>query len=172
MPTIEIASINSTGLNLNSENFKIAIIEETKLESHRGLFYDLLKTQLGTIVHIGNPDFKNDKDGEFFAGEIVNWDFEPGEIIIPQVESTDNHYNLGSNQQFRFQLLREYSLDIDRILKTALEKSPIKRVCFLSDYQFGPEKANQEVIYTISDFWNLHNSEGLVFNTLYEMYGK
>ena len=45
MPTIEIASINSTGLNLKSEDFKVAIIEENKLVSHRGLFYDFLKTQ-------------------------------------------------------------------------------------------------------------------------------
>ena len=172
MPTIEIASINSKGLNLKSEDFKVAIIEENKLVSHRGLFYDFLKTQPGAIVHIGNPDFKNDEDGGFFAGEIVNWGYEPGEIIIPQIETTNNEFNSGANQQYRFQLLREYSLDIDRILKTALEKSPIKRVYFLSDYQFGPEKANQEIIYTISDFWNLHNNEGLVFNTLYEMYGE
>jgi len=44
MPTIEIASINSTGLRLNQADFDVAIIEENKLESHRGLFYDLLKS--------------------------------------------------------------------------------------------------------------------------------
>jgi hypothetical protein len=38
MPTIEIASIKSKGLNIDQNNFEIAIIEENKLESHRGLF--------------------------------------------------------------------------------------------------------------------------------------
>ena len=50
MPTIEIASINSTGLGLNQADFDVAIIEENKLESHRGLFYDLLRQQNGVIV--------------------------------------------------------------------------------------------------------------------------
>lgn len=172
MPTIEIASIDAIGLNLNPAEFDVATIEETKLESHRGLFYDLLIKQSGVMVHIGNPDFKNNKDGVFFAGEIINWDFEPGDIVIPQTKSTYDKENLGANQQFGFQFLNEYKADIDRILKTALEKSPIKRICFLSDYQFGPEKANKEIIYTVSDFWNLHNNQGLVFNTLYEMYGE
>lgn len=71
MPTIEIASIKSTGLGLNQADFDVAIIEENKLESHRGLFYDLLRKQSGVIVHIGNPDFKDDKEGGFFAGQII-----------------------------------------------------------------------------------------------------
>jgi hypothetical protein len=67
MPTIEIASLNSTGLGLDQADFDVAIIEENKLESHRGLFYDLLRQQNGVIVHIGNPDFKDDKEGVFFC---------------------------------------------------------------------------------------------------------
>ena len=69
MPAIEIASINSTGLRLNQADFDVAIIEENKLESHRGLFFELLRQQSGTIVHIGNPDFKYDKEGGYFAGQ-------------------------------------------------------------------------------------------------------
>lgn len=65
MPTMEIASINSIGLALNQADFDVAISEENKLESHRGLFYDLLRQQKGVIVHIGNPDFKIDKEGVF-----------------------------------------------------------------------------------------------------------
>ena len=101
MPTIEIASINSTGLGLNQADFDVAIIEENKLESHRGLFYDLLRQQNGVIIHIGNPDFKDDKEGGYFAGAIVDWDFEPGDIIIPEFDENDPTYNSGANQQFR-----------------------------------------------------------------------
>jgi hypothetical protein len=172
MPTIEIASINATGLGLSQAEFDVAIIEEAKLMSHRGLFYELLNKQKGTIIHIGNPDIKNSNEGGFFAGEIIDWDFEPGDIIIPVAASSDESDNSGANQQFQFKFLNQFKSDIDKLLRTALDKSPIKRVCFLTDYQFGPEKANTEIIYTISDFWTLHDNEGLTFNTMYEMYGR
>ncbi len=62
-------------------HYEITIIEESELESHRGLFYELLRQQNGTIVHVGNPDFKNQKDGGFYAGEIVDWSIDPNEEI-------------------------------------------------------------------------------------------
>jgi len=172
MPTIEIASINSTGLGLNQADFDVAIIEENKLESHRGLFYNLLRQQNGVIVHIGNPDYKVDKDGGYFAGAIVDWNFEPTEIFFPEFDENDPTDNRGANQQFKFKFLDQYKPDIDKLLKVALEKSPIKKVYFLTDYQFGPEKENIEIIFTISDFWTRHDNEGLNLNTMYEMYGQ
>ena len=172
MPTIEIASINSTGLDLKQADFDVAIIEENKLESHRGLFSDLLKKQNGTIIHIGNPDFKDDKDVGFFAGQIIDWNFESGDITIPEFDANDPIKNIGSNQQFKFKFLRQYKSDIDKILKRALDSSSIKKVYILTDYQFGPEKANAEIIFTIADLWKRHDNEGLVFNTVYELYGQ
>jgi hypothetical protein len=96
---------------------------------------------------------------------------EPSDIIIPEVDPKDPTDNSGENQQFRFKFLKKFKPDIDTLLKIALEKSPIKKVCFLTDYQFGPEKASTEIIYTISDFWKQHDDEGLHLNTMYEMYG-
>jgi len=171
MPTIEIISFNSTGLGLNQAEFDVAIIEEKKLESHRELFHDLLLQENGVIVHIGNPDFKDDKESSFFAGQIIDWDFEPTKIFFPEIDENDPIDNRGAKQQFRFKFLDKYKLDIDKILKIALDKSPIKKVCFLSDYQFGPESGKTEIIYTITDFWTQHDNEGLSLNTLYEMYG-
>ena len=172
MPTIEIASIHSTGLGLDQADFDVAIIEENKLESHRGLFYDLLRQQNGVIVHIGNPDYKDDKEGGYFAGAIVDWDFEPTEIYFPEFDENDPTDNRGANQQFKFKFLDQYKPDIDKLLKIAIDNSPIKKVCFLTDYQFGPENGKTEIIYTITDFWTQHDNEGLVLNTLYEMYGR
>lgn len=172
MPTIEIASINATDLGLRQADFDVAVIEEAELISHRGLFYDLLRQQKGAIIHIGNPDSKDDKEGGFFAGEILNWQFEPGDIIISEAASGEQIDNIGANQQFQFQFLDQFKSDLDNLLKIALDKSPIKRVCFLTDYQFGPEKENIETIYTISDFWTLHDNQGLTFNTMYEMFGR
>lgn len=148
MPTIEIISLQSKGLNLNQAEFEFAIIEENKLESHRSIFYDLLRQQNGVIVHIGNPEFKEDKDGGYFGGKLI-------------IELNPN----------RFRFLEEYKSGIDTLLKTAIEKSPIKKAYFLTDYQFGPDKGNIEIVDTINDFWTRHTIEGLKFNTLYEISG-
>ena len=171
MPTVEIVSINSIELGLNQKDFDIAIIEENKLESHRGLFYDYLIQQKGTIVHIGDTYFKEDKDGGFFAGELIDWSLESWDIIIPEIDIDDPIRDYGANQRFKFRFLDDYKLEIDKLLKIALDKSPIKRIYFLTDYQFGPAEEKCEIIYTISDFWEQHDNRGLRLNTLYEMYG-
>lgn len=80
-------------------------------------------------------------------------------------------YDNEANQQFRFRFLDQYKTDIDKLLKIALDKSPIKKICFLTNYQFGPKKESIEIIYTIQDFWQQHDNDGLIFNALYEMYG-
>jgi len=148
MPTIEIASINSLTLDLNQKNYSIAVIEENKLNSHRGLFYDLLQQQDGSIVHIGNPKFKDDVNGGFYyAGDIIDW------------------YD---NNHFRF--LDNYKDDIDKLLKISLLKSPVKKVLFLTDCQFGPEKESIDNILSIKNFWAKHDNEGLILNTMYEIY--
>ena len=172
MPTIEIVSIDSKGLNLNPEDFDVAIIEEKVLRSHRGLFYDFLKKQNGVIIHIGNPEFKDSEIGDFFAGEIIDWEIENSEISIPESETNSSFEDRGANQQFKYKFLPKYKSDIENLLKKALESSPIKKVYLLTDYQFGPEKANKEIIYTINDLWTLHDNGGLMFNKLYELYGQ
>lgn len=73
--------------------------------------------------------------GCYFAGAIVDWDFEPGYIVIPEYDENDPTYNGGANQQFRFKFLEQFKPDIDKLLKIALDNSPIKKVCFLTDYQ-------------------------------------
>ena len=172
MPTIEIASINSSGLDLRQEDYDVAIIEENRLVSHRGLFNEVLSKQDGSIIHIGNADLKNDKDGGFFAGQLIDWDFEPSDIMIPHVDSDNPADTWGADQQYRFKFQEQYKLDLDRLLNVAVDKSPIKKVYFLTDYQFGPSKAKTEIIYSIADLWKLHDNEGLIFNTLYELYKK
>ena len=172
MPTIEIISVNASTLSLNQADFNVAIIEENELISHRGLFEEILQLQKGVIVHIGNPSIKLDAAGAFFASALVDWSFEPGGIIIPENDSDEVIDNTGANQQFCFKFLDQYKLDIDKLLNWALDHSPIKRVMFLTDYQFSPENARVEIIYTINDFWAIHDSNGLGLNTMYELYGR
>jgi hypothetical protein len=172
MPTIEIISVNAVTLDLNQKDFTVAILEENELISHRGLFDDMLQLQKGVIVHIGNPSIVNDHEEPFFAGALVDWSFEPGNIIIGEDEKDEPEYNTSVNQQFCFKFLDQYKQDIDMLLNYALIHSPNKKVLFLTDYQFGPENARVEIIYTINNFWELHNRAGLGLNTMYEIYGR
>jgi hypothetical protein len=172
MPTIEIVSINATELRLDQADFDIAIIEENKLISHRGLFYDFLQKMKGVIIHIGNPDFKDDKEGGFFAGAIVDWGFEPKEVFMPIYDKENPSDKPGANQVHRFKFETTYINDIDRLLKTALDHSPINKAYFLTDIQFGPEEGKTKIIFTVSKFWEQHDTEGLEFNTLYAFSGK
>ena len=148
MPTIEIVSVNSTTLDLNQDDFDIAIIKENKLESHRGLFYDFLLSQKGTIIHIGNPDLKTDKEGGFFAGQIIDWEFD-------------------SETNFKFK--KENKKDLKELLQIAMNKSPDHKIYFLTDYQFGPEKEGFKAVEGLTVFWEKHDIDGLALNTLYEI---
>ncbi len=159
MPTIEILSINSKKINLRDDEFKVALIQESKLISHRGLFTKHLQKYEGVIFHIGNPEFKKEKNPGFYAGKIINWNFDGSETINKDLR----------NQQFEFKFLNKYKQDINNLLELALLNSPVKKIMFLTDYQFGQKKAKVKVIKTILDFWKLHDKGELVFNTIYEI---
>lgn len=150
MPTIEIVSLKSKGLNLNQDLYNIAIIEEKeRLESHRGLFYQMLIEESGVIVHLGNSEFRYDNEGGFWAGELLDWD------------------NMDTISKFFF--LDKYKKDVNSILETAIEKSPVSKIYFLTDCQTGnkPDIIN---VFSVENFWKLHDNIGLRINTLYEMY--
>lgn len=169
MPTIEIISVDSD-IDINQKDFEVAIRVDKRLESHRGLFYDFLIKQNGTMIHIGNPEFKNEEDGGFFAGAIIDWGLETNDLVIPQVDSNDPADNWGANQSFKYRFSKEYKSDIDRLIRIAIAESKTKKVYILTDYQFGPEKPSHEIIYTLTDLWDRHDSEGLEWNKLYEIY--
>lgn len=169
MPTIEIVSIDSN-VDIDQKDLEVAIRVDKKLESHRGLFYDFLIRQSGTMIHVGNPDFKNDEDGVFFAGSIIDWGLESNDLAIPQVNPNDPTVNRGANQSFKYRFAKEYKCDIDKLIRTAIKGSKINRTYFLTDYQFGPKKPSHEVIHKLADFWDRHDNEGLEWNKLYEIY--
>lgn len=147
MPTIEIISINSPRLNINQDDFEIAIIEEQKMESHRALFNEFISQFRGTILHLGNPDFKNEKDGFFFAGQITNWKFK--------------HLN-------NFKFKNEYLEELKTLLYLATKSSPTNEVIFLTDIQASEDiKGKFRRYLTIDEFWENYENEGLKWNTAY-----
>lgn len=164
MPTIEIVSVEASELKLDQSNFEIALIEENKLKSHRGLFYDWLVEQEGVIVHLGNPEFKEDKLGGFFAGELIDWGFEPTTIEIPNFDEGET----GANQISCFKFLTDYQIEVALILEKAISASPQHKAYFLTDIQFGADEG-ETVEKSLSDFWTLHNTVGLCWNTLYKL---
>lgn len=167
MPTIEIISLDSTRLDLNQVDFNVAIDMENKLISHRGLFYDFLLIQNGIIVHIGNPDLIQDKDSGYFAGKIINWKFEDPDFEKKKKGLKSNQKNSWANQDFLFRFLPKYKTNIRKIMKSAIDNSPIKTMYFLTDYQFGPEKAIIQKVDNLKKFWELHDSVGIEWNCLY-----
>ena len=164
MPTIEIVSLGATELVLDQKEFELAIIEEKEIVSHRGLFADYLEDKKGVIVHIGNPEFRFAKDEYFFAGMIVDWDFNPGSIESYCAEDDEDC----SHHDLRFKFLIDYQIEIDRIISFGFEKSPQNELLFLTDYQFGPIKPEyKEMNY--KEFWCQHDNEGLEWNVLYKL---
>jgi len=170
MPTIEIASVNSSGLNLRQEDYEVTIIENTELKSHRSLFNDFLKGRNGTMIHVGNPDYRDCKNNLFYAGSLIDWEFDPVEVnYYPHFD--DENYQGGGNQQIRFKFLDQFRKDIDNLLKAALESSPINKGFLLSDYYFGPDKQSEGNVFHINELWLHHDEKGLMFNTMYEFCG-
>ena len=146
MPTIEIISIDNKKLGIDQEEFGFAIIEEAELISHRGLYHDFLKKYQGTILHIGNPEFRNDKDGGFWGGDLIDWEFD-------------------NNDNFKFQ--EKYKSNFLKLLKSAIEKSPDKQAFFLTDIQANEPELQFRRIKNFSNFAKLYEHEGLEWNTLY-----
>jgi hypothetical protein len=146
MPTIEIISIDSDKLDINQADFEFAIIEENKPISHRGLFYDFLLRFNGTILHLGNPVFKNDKNGGFFGSDLIDWDF-------------------GHLDNFKF--TDKYKKEILGLLITAFDKSPTKQAILLTDKQTDDPRPLYKRFDTVSDLTTRHDNKGLDWNTLY-----
>ncbi|MBN2613207.1 MAG: hypothetical protein JXB00_16760 [Bacteroidales bacterium] len=164
MPSIEIVSNGANKIGLIQDDFDVAIIEENRLIGHRGLFNNFLKNQSGIMIHIGNPDLKNNKDYGFFAGLIIDWYFEPGGIAIPDMDKEES----GANQQFRFKFKMDYQIEIAKIIDIGLNKSPTNDLYFMTDYQFGPENGKIKEL-KLKDFWVQHDKDGLEWKTLYKI---
>ncbi len=176
MPTIEIVSVNSKPLLLKQEDYKIAIREDKKPETHRWLFANFLKGQKGAMVHLGNPGLNDGDENGFWADQIVEWGygspFPITKVYEPlDEEKDDEEWARRENESVQYVFLDEYKPDVKKLLKIALDNSPIKTAYFLTDYQFGQNDIMIIKGFSFDTFWNRHDTEGLVFNVLYEITG-
>lgn len=64
--------------------------------------------------------------------------------------------------------MTDYQIEIAQILEKAISASPEHKAYFLTDIQFGADEG-ETVEKSVSDFWSLHDTEGLKWNTLYKL---
>jgi hypothetical protein len=128
-----------------------AVRAENKLVSHRtpSLFQNDFNQMRGYIYHWGNPNMKCEKDGWFFAYELLS------EKCLEQ-----------KNNRF-LEFKSEYAPFVRFILHELLNASPIKQVVFTSDWQFGPKRAERFEPIISAGFWKLHDAFKLRLNSLY-----
>ncbi len=63
--------------------------------------------------------------------------------------------------------LDDYSSYVHKLLEVLLEASPVHRLIFTSDYQFGPDVRRYKRPRTLAKFWEAHDANKLWLNALY-----
>lgn len=58
---------------------------------------------------------------------------------------------------------------IKKLLEVLLQASPVHRLIFTSDYQFGPRVKRYKRPFTLTKFWEAHDAEKLHLNALYPL---
>ena len=173
MPTIEIISFNRKSLiRINRKKYSFAIRQNSTLESHRSLFDEYLSKYQGVILHLGNLSLA--KESFFFAGDLIDWKFgETDTVHFPEIKPKmlyEEQWS-GSDQLIRFKFIAEHIDGIKDLLEKSIKLSPIRKASFLTDYQFGPSGGQFISLSRIEEFWSIHDSEGLTWNTIYILEG-
>lgn len=164
MPTIEIVSIGREKvIKLDRKTYPFQIQQDRKLVSHRNLFNNYLSDKKGVIFHLGNMGLS--RKGFWFASDLVDWDFESESIIVSGEEKE------GSEEAPYFRFRLEYLDGVKDLIFKAFKYSPFQAVFFLTDYQFGSCPASYVSLDEIKKLWQIHDSEGLKWNTLYNVSG-
>ncbi len=150
MPTIEIVCV-AQAEPLDFSGLPFAVLAENKLESHRGLFQSDFDKLQGCIYHLGNPELRGDEDGLFWAYELIN------DAI--QDEADEDYLKFDD----------EFALHVKTMLGHLLAASPIGKIIFSSDWQFGAKEMRRFEVISEQKFWKMHDACELRFNALYEI---
>lgn len=145
MPTIELISLNAGTIPQLPSYSSFAYIVEPDLVSHRGLFQHIFDRCKGYIVHLGNKEFENNKDGFWYAGRIMNW--EEDAVVF----------------------LKETLSDLMDLIQRMIDSSPNNEILFSTDYQFGPQKPVDFGAVFIDEFYELHRLKKLRWNSIYKI---
>ena len=153
MPSIEIVCVDQ----IESTKFlnpPFAVEAEKKLVSHRTpspLFQPDFDELHGCIYHLGNPYLRDPTSlGCYTAYELLTKDTE-----------------LGIGNLIHFKV--EFVPFVKVLLAQLLKSSPVGKVIFTSDYQFGPNVKRYKRPITLETFWQQHDENKLRMNALYQL---
>lgn len=156
MPSIEIICLEQLRpIHLSESPF--AVLAETSLISHRSphpLFQADLNRYKGCIYHLGDPKFRDQSSkGIFSAYRLLSAKCREQEQIV------------------FLEFAAEFVPALRGLLHDLLTASPVGRLLFMSDYQFGPSAERRNELIGEKQFWEVHRDFKLRFNCLY-MIGK
>jgi hypothetical protein len=149
MPSIEILSVDQYKSTVFGD-FPFALLVDPARQSHRSpsRFQHDFDQVRGILYHLGNPDMKQCGGGQaFFAYKLLSRESQ----------------NDGTFLEFA----ADYRRQVESLLSELLRVSPVHRVLFTSDWQFGPEWVKHERSITLDRFWSLHDSRSILLNALY-----
>ena len=153
MPSIEIACI---GLEspLVPPATSFALVYEAGLKSHRSpkpRFQREFDRLSGSLYHLGSPQFAGTTEGAFLAWDVLS--------------VASRHANPPSFLEFA----AEHLESARELLSWLLRVSPVGRLLFTSDWQFGPPGARRFSLTGPTEFWRLHDERALRLNAAYSV---
>ncbi len=151
MPSIEIICIDQFEPTDFSQ-LPFAIKSGRELKSDRRpspLFQKEFDSLRGCIYHLGNPELKTRKTGTFFAAYLLS------------------HRSVHASRSTFLEFRPEFIPSVGELLTSLLESSPVNRLLFTSDYQFGPKRPYRSPAVTLDEFWSLHDTRALRLNAAY-----
>ena len=104
----------------------------------------------GCIYHLGNPEMREKESGGFFAGQLLDWHVEADILKFEP----------------------EFASAVQTLLEKLLAASPLQKVIFSSDYQFGGKARRYKRPLTLTNFWEKHDAKKLRLNALYFLWEK
>ncbi len=168
MPTIEIVSVEAELNSIHAAGFSFAVRMEQPLVSHRGLFQSYLDSiKQGYILHLGNSGFKSETGGGYFGSDLIDWDYMGPHQGLPPLDQTGREIRHEGIPGEFFQFLPEYHVEINALLVQAGKDSSVGRVIFLTDNESGPQKPLHVSLPDVDQWWRLHHTQGLTWNTAY-----
>ena len=154
MPSIEILSIDQVQ-PIEVARFPFAVLPDDRRRSRRShrskaRFQEDFDRVSGILYHLGNPNLKSSHSGRLlFAYELLSEDSKHGANFL--------------------EFAPDYRIAAQSLLAELMAGSPVHRLLFTSDWQFGPEWTRREPAVTLDEFWRLHDARRVLLNALYPM---
>jgi hypothetical protein len=155
MPSIEIVAVDQSR-PAEVDGLPFAVLPDATLRSHRShpRFQTDFDRVRGVLYHLGNPDLKTDHVGRcYFAYKLLS----------PESKKVEATF---------LEFAAEYRAAAEALLAGLLSDSPVHRLIFTSDWQFGPEWTRREPEVSLREFWRLHDLRELRLNALYPIAGR